>query len=192
MSNQDIDLTLRVSAGLDEFLKTADKFAVNEIKREYRLISNEMKSDMKKNIRDNKSINTGLLRNSIFTRNETKGTEIKHAIGSNIEYAEYIEFGTKAHFPPVAALLRWVHLKVKPKLSKEMMKRTRKIKQKTIRKLERIYKIEQLERGIAFCIARAISKRGTKAQPFIMPAYEKYRSRVDERVMNAIGRVMQG
>jgi hypothetical protein len=40
--------------------------------------------------------------------------------------------------------------------------------------------------GAGFAIARAISKRGTKAQPFLFPAYEDERPRFEARVTASI------
>ncbi len=49
-------------------------------------------------------VDTGRLRNSIGT--EAPNTRTR-SIGPNVEYAEYVEFGTRPHMPPVGALAGW-------------------------------------------------------------------------------------
>lgn len=63
-------------------------------------------------------------------------------IGANTEYAEYVEKGTSPHFPPPSALQGWA-----------------------------------LRHGFSgpnagFMVARAISRSGTKPQPYMRPAAE--------------------
>jgi hypothetical protein len=60
-------------------------------------------------------------------------------IGTNVVYAPYIEFGTKPHFPPVKAIRQWVWLKRKDFGLKD----------------------NEVD-GVAFAIAKRISKVGTK------------------------------
>lgn len=73
-------------------------------------------------------------------------------ISPGVNYAPYVEGGTRPHFPPAANLQPWV---------------------------ERVLGLSGAEaRHKAFLIARAISRRGTRAHPFMRPAAEQMRSRV--------------
>ena len=80
-------------------------------------------------------VDTGRLRASISSRAE----ETKAVIGSPVQYAPWVEFGSRPHFPPVSALETWARR-------------------------------HGFGKGGAFLIARAISRRGGKAQPYLVPA----------------------
>ena len=57
----------------------------------------------------NAPVDTGRLRASITPEVRTSKTarEIMGVVGSNVEYAAYMELGTKPHWPPIAALETW-------------------------------------------------------------------------------------
>lgn len=88
--------------------------------------------------RENAPVDTGRLRNSIGVESPSDRMRI---IGANTDYAEYVETGTGAHFPPPAALEGWA-------------------------------KRHGFGDGGGFLVARAISRSGTKAQPYMKPAAE--------------------
>ena len=109
------------------------------------------------NLNRNGTNNFGNLSNSIFiTRTISGGRRVATETG----YGLYIEFGTRpGHFPPVEALTgqrealdQWVERKL------------------------RVNKKEAP--GIAFAVARKIFHKGTKAQPFLRPAFEKEKRRI--------------
>lgn len=83
-------------------------------------------------------VDTGVLRARIETEIMNKGFTAD--IMSNADYSAFLEFGTKAHFPPVGALVGWAR--------------------------------RNGMSGKEYLIARTIARRGTKAQPFMGPAYE--------------------
>src|SRR4030042_799394 len=76
------------------------------------------------------------IRDTIFSHVGIRGESVWGMIGTPAIYGESLEYGTKPHFPPVAPIRFWVE-----------------------RKLGLMGKEAQ---SAAFCIARAISKRGTK------------------------------
>lgn len=54
---------------------------------------------------------TGRLRASISHRLTGAGTKNPVVeVGTNVEYAPYVEFGTRPHYPPPGALRRWAQL----------------------------------------------------------------------------------
>lgn len=56
---------------------------------------------------------TGHLRGSIKTsRAGSNAYALRGRVGTSAEYAEPVELGSKPHFPPVNALVRWVQLKL--------------------------------------------------------------------------------
>jgi len=52
-------------------------------------------------------MDTGRLMSSITSETRGIGMEVVGIVGSNVEYAPYVELGTKPHFPPVSALEVW-------------------------------------------------------------------------------------
>jgi phage gpG-like protein len=90
-------------------------------------------------------VDTGRLRASIIPEIRVSGpTQIQGVVGSNVEYAPFVELGTKPHWPPVGALEVWAR-----------------------------------RHGIsAFLVARAISRRGTKAVKYLERAFDQNISRI--------------
>ena len=97
----------------------------------------KLKNDMQSNLTSHGTSNTGELRRSIQVREATASRGVV-AVGES--YGGPVEFGTKAHFPPVPAIERWAQTKLGKK-------------------------------GLGFIIARKIARVGTKAQPYVEPAY---------------------
>ena len=57
--------------------------------------------------RENAPVDTGRLRASIAYAVEVVGAPVRAVVGSKVEYAPYMEFGTRPHFPPPGALTTW-------------------------------------------------------------------------------------
>jgi len=89
--------------------------------------------------KENAPVDTGRLRSSITSR----VAEHQVFIGSNVEYAPYVEFGTDPHFPPLDAMQPWARRHGFP-----------------------------AGRSGAFLVAQAIARRGTRARAFLKPALE--------------------
>ena len=85
-------------------------------------------------------VDTGRLRASITSDLKPTRALVKAAVF----YAAHVEFGTRPHWPPIAALQPWARRHGFP-----------------------------AGRLGAFLVARAIAKRGTRAQPFMRPALER-------------------
>jgi len=98
-----------------------------------------IQGEAKRNLRANRTTNEGQLRSSIVS--DVGRDEVK--IGSNLEYAAHVEYGTRPHFPPISAIQEWARKK-----------------------------IGDGSKSTAFLIARKISRVGTKAQPFLRPALD--------------------
>lgn len=52
-------------------------------------------------------VDTGRLRASITPEVRTQGNDVLGVVGSNVEYAPFVELGTKPHWPPISALEVW-------------------------------------------------------------------------------------
>jgi HK97 gp10 family phage protein len=107
--------------------------------------------------KENAPVDTGRLRSSITSR---VGQDIRSDpsvfIGSNLLYAPYVEFGTKPHWPPLSAMQPWA----------------------------KRHGFPAGRRG-AFLVARAISRRGTRPQPFLVPALKSNAARIRSLLVDA-------
>jgi len=92
------------------------------------------------------------IRDTIFQEVSLRGESFWGLVGTPAIYGESLEYGTKPHFPPIAPIKFWVE-----------------------KKLGLSGKEAQ---SAAFCIARAISKRGTKARNMFGLGFEQNEDRV--------------
>lgn len=81
----------------------------------------------------------GTLRGSMTHVERVREFGVEGHVGSPLSYAEYVDLGTRPHFPPVEALMDWVKARFGTQSEREA-------------------------RSIAFLIARKISRVGTKGQ----------------------------
>lgn len=107
------------------------------------------------------TVDTGNLRANIHHSIDPKDPLVGKIAAVKVEYASYVEFGTRPHFPPPEALKKWAAAHGMP--------------------------------GGEYAIARAIARRGTKARPYLYPAYEeeipRFRKRVEVAIKRAGARV---
>ena len=109
------------------------------------------------------------LRDTIFHKVSTYGESVWGMVGTPAIYGEPVELGTRPHFPPVAPLRHWVERKLG--LSGKEAK------------------------AVAFLIARAISRRGTKAQKMFTGNISKHEAvvvRILKQIPADIIKRMQG
>lgn len=103
-----------------------------------------------------------------------KPSKLTREVGSGLQYAPYVEFGTRPHWPPYAAIRDWTWLN------------RRKFGASGQRDVARIAKFVQ----------RAIARRGTKAQPFLRPAFDEVQNNmvrvVTKYAQEALGRMGDG
>lgn len=99
-----VKITLK---GMDALMKEIgrQKSKTALIKQEVLASALDIKSQAQDNARALKAIDSGNLRNSIIA--ETTRNGLSAEIGSPLPYAPYVEFGTRAHFPPMEALEDW-------------------------------------------------------------------------------------
>ena len=99
------------------------------------------------------------LRDTIFGRTSILGRQVHGILGTPARYGESVEMGTRPHFPPVDPIRHWVERKLR--ISGDEAK------------------------GVAFLIARAISRRGTKGAHMFDKGFEVSKSRIME-ILNGI------
>lgn len=87
------------------------------------------------------------------------------------DYWKYIEYGTKPHWPPVSAILKWIH--AKPILPKA------------------IHGITPTENQLAFLIGRKISRDGTKGGNYLKDSIDDinawYKNKFEEALSKDVG-----
>ena len=105
---------------------------------------------------------TGILRESIHFDFEETENFFRGLVKVGAHYGPYVEFGTRPHMPPVEPIQKWVEIK-----SRRFV-RTKSGKQRWIKG-----KQGKEARSIAWAIAMTIKKKGTKAHPYLRPAWEK-------------------
>lgn len=114
---------------------------------------------------------SGGLKSSIIGEEKVREFGVEGLIGSPLNYAMPVELGTRPHFPPVDALVDWVKLKFGISSEKEA-------------------------RGVAFLVARKISRAGTRGQnmfadslrhlePEIRMIFDAAQQRIAARIIGA-------
>ena len=136
--------------------------AFNKTKMEALLsVGGEIRGDAM-NILDKNSSDTATLSRSIKVEKTNKN---KVSVSTNSGYGLYVEFGRPSgNTPPVSELIPWVR---------------RKLGIRNHKKAKRV----------AYAIAKGIGKRGTKAQPFLRPAFERGIKRMKTQLRQEIAKM---
>jgi len=123
----------------------------------------------------NNHVASGLLRDSGRTVDQPDGTV---DAGFYVDYAAYVEYGRKAGgMPPVDDLIQWIHRKARRMGKNSALAGASAFTGKSE---------EQLAREAAWAIAMSIKEHGTQPHPFLKPAYEMYRNKIDEFMQKTV------
>jgi HK97 gp10 family phage protein len=156
--------------GLDKLrknFKNLEKQVPAELKGAMFDATNIVRSDAIKNAPSGASPSGEKIKNNIVAIVESA---FKGVVGvkDRIRHARPVEFGSRPHFPPIQALTgreepldRWVRLKL------------------------------GAGPGAAYAIARKIARRGTKAQPYLIPAFKDNKRRIIKLFDKAINRAIK-
>ncbi len=102
---------------------------------------------------------------------------IEGVLGSALSYSPYVVLDTQPHFPPPAALQTWVHRKgLGGKVNSQG-------------KIKRASK--KVEAGIAFLVARAIAKKGTKGDRSLIRGFEDNAPRIVRLIEAAVKTIVE-
>lgn len=135
-------------------------------------------ADAKENLRENESIAKGLLRKSGRIQ-RVEGDPDALDIGFTMPYAYFVEYGRRSgKMPPLADIIGW--LKKKTSTRKGIKNAFESAAAHEGMSADRYL------RSLAYLIARAIGKKGTKPHPFFAPAIEKNKEKVNEAITMAI------
>ena len=134
-------------------------------------------ADSQATLKENKNIATGKLINSGKVKKNTDNTiDVEY----NANYAKSIEYGQTAGTKvSIKALVEWIKKKgIADTYTNSGRRRARGAN------------FEKSALSIAFAIQKSIKAKGTKARPFLFPAFRKYESKVINIINNAINRVI--
>jgi hypothetical protein len=135
-------------------------------------------ADAKENLRENGSIAQGHLRASGRVQ-RVEGDPDALDVGFTEPYAYFVEYGRRSgRMPPVADIIGW--LKKKTSTRKGIKNAFESAAAHEGMSADRYL------RSLAFLIARAIGKKGTRPHPFFAPAVEKNKKQVNEAIEMAI------
>lgn len=134
------------TAALDELLKGPSSPVAAYLGR----VGAIVESRAKLNLTDMEAVDVGRLRGSVTHVVTRDGSDLAVFVGTNVRYALPVHNGRRAgaKMPPVDDILDWA--------------RRKHIVDATMTESE--------QRGVAFVIARSISKRGINARPFLLEA----------------------
>jgi len=136
-------------------------------------------ADAQGNLKKNNSIATGKLINSGKVVDARGSFDVE--VGFDTDYAYFVEFGRKGGTPqPWKPIFEWV--------KKKHIVSTLNINTKRPSSKQQDY--ETRAKSLAFAIAKSIERKGTKARPFLYPAFRKNEDEVIKILQDAINRVV--
>jgi len=149
---------------------------LEQVDQQIRIATLNTAADAVQNVKDNGSIATSRLINSISSRFKSLKRGAEGIVKVNAAYGGYVEFGRKAGgFPPIAPILTWI--------KKKGLATTFKINKKGRKVTDRRDASQEAEeKSMAFAIAKSIAKNGTHAQPFLMPSFRKNSDSLVKRI----------
>lgn len=168
MPRQAIQVTITGDKDLQNRLKEYGKRGVAAAMKGVKVTAVEILLDAKQRLQSGGHRVTGMLFNSgkvLIDSEDDKFLDVVFSGGGveSTDYAEYVEFGRRAgRMPPLGAITEWV---VKQGLADSYNAKSRK-------RAKRDAEFNYRAMSIAFLIAKKIAKQGTKAHPFLYPAFE--------------------
>lgn len=151
---------------------------VNRLNRAPEVMATELRRAMQASLllveadaRSNASRDTGRLAGSISSSIQGDGLQLVGTVGPSVQYGRFVEFGRRAgaRMPPVNALIPWVQ--------RHFHAPRERVTATTLR-------------SEAYALARSIARRGIPPQPYLQPAYEHNRDRIDALFAAVGARVM--
>lgn len=140
-------------------------------------VAMEVKADAQKGLKEAKSISTGQLINSIFIRPQK---DLSIDVAAEANHAYWVEFGRKAGgMPPIKPILEWI--------KKKGLSDTTTAAGGRKKRGADFYKAAT---SLAWAIAKSIAAKGTKARPFLFPAFRKNEADMMRVIGDAIKKVI--
>lgn len=153
--------------GLDKLLKAlekCDKAVVDAALDGIEAGAQEMINDAKRNLRDNGSVITGLLRKSghVERKKDDLTAGFFDTTNRNSGYAAYVEYGRRSgKMPPPDEIGAWVYKK---------------------------FHLDDWKaaNSLGWAIAKRIAQKGTEPHPFFGPAVSKHKNKIVNAVRDAV------
>ena len=165
------------------------KVTASAMKKGLQAAGLEIVNEAKQNLNHNKTNNTGSLRASGKVQKADDGVDAGFfAKDSSTGYAAAVEYGrgpTKKASPDgitlATSLKSWVRRKLGFKHSKDARKSAKSAGMN----------MEEYIESVAYLIARKIHRKGTKPQPFFVPAVKKIEEKIDDIVSKYINEALK-
>jgi len=145
----EVDGEDRLYSNLDKIVKDTDKVSVTALEKAGMVIIGAAQRNLRVNGHNGGPINnTGRLSQSGRTQKNGDGSVDAGFFSDQGErgYAAAVEYGSRAHWPPIAPMEAWAHKKLRVPAKNA--------------------------RSVGFLIARAISRVGTRPHAFFKPAVD--------------------
>lgn len=156
-------MSLKVKISTKELKKDTKAFLKRKLKAvnmALDAVALDVQGDAKKNLDNNKTTDRGILKGSITKSNTGTAKRPARTVGTQSGYGAFVELGrSPGDMPPTSEIKGWVVRKLKIPLDKAD--------------------------AVAFFVARAIKERGTKAQPFLGPAFQKNKRNLPKALKRA-------
>ena len=177
MKGTRLELSNAELAKMNKLFRGKQKEINAEAEKGLNKVAMQVAVDAKTNLKTNGSVATNQLSNSVFVRPQTDMTT---DVAAEANHAYWVEFGRKAGgMPPIKMILEWVR-------KKGLADRTPARRGK--RDLGPGF--EERALSIAFAIAKSIARQGTKARPFLFPAFRKNEADMMRVIGDAIKKVI--
>lgn len=142
-------------------------------RKQIEYVINEGALKVESSAKQNAPVDMGALRSSIKTG---KFGELGREVFTNLEYAPYVEFGTKSKVDIPAGLESYALQFKGGKGSFDDL----------LQNIQGWARRKGLDEDLAYIIAIKIAKEGRKAQPYLFPAFEQHRPRIIRNLKRVI------
>lgn len=161
----------------------ADKDVEAAAMEEYKKVSQRIIAEAQRNLKDNGSVATGVLRRSGKVQQVDDTTlDVGFFGDTNDGYAFFVEYGRRSgKMPPVDRLEQWLR-------KKTSVARGMKSAFNSAAAFGRMTP-DAYRTSLAWAIAKGIAKHGTKPHPFFKPAIDKYKGQITKALTRAINKV---
>ena len=177
MKGTRLELSNAELAKMNKLFRGKQKEINAEAEKGLNKVAMQVAADAKANLKANKSIASGQTINSVFVRPQKDMTT---DVAAEAAHSYWVEFGRKAGgMPPIKPILEWI--------KKRGLSDTTTAAGGRRKRGADFYKAAT---SLAWAIAVSIAKKGTKARPFLFPAFRKNEADMMRVIGDAIKKVI--
>lgn len=159
-------------ADINQLLGKFERFSKNK-RDQIEYVINEGALRIESSAKEYAPVDMGALRSSIKTG---KFGELGREVYTNLEYAPYVEFGTKSRVDVPSGLESYALQFMGKKGTFDEL----------LQNIQGWVRRKGLEPNLAYPIALKIAREGRKAQPYLFPAFERHRPRIIRNLKRVI------